>query len=172
MGLRRFLAIAASTSAFVFAVPAPSPGQAGPMQDLANAVGTPKLGYTARNDAHTNSMFEFVPKSETVNNWTKMLTIVATRVQEDRTPQETLATIVRLRRQLALKHATIHAYDVRNQAPPVAYFSYELGGEIDVGVIFSPIAGVVTVQEVAAHHPGVITPRDVARIKSLVSYPG
>jgi hypothetical protein len=159
-------------STLLLVPPAAGADQPGPMQALANDLGTPKLGYTARNNEHTNSLFEFVPRSQTVNNWTKMLTIVATRVQDDRTPKETMATIVRLRQQLALKHATIHAYDVRNQAPPVAFFSYELGGETDVGVIFSPIPGVVTVQEVAAHSAGVITPRDIARIKSLVGYPG
>jgi hypothetical protein len=30
----------------------------------------------------------------------------------------------------------------------------------------------VTVQQVAAHRPGVITPQDVRHIKALIGYPG
>jgi len=144
----------------------------GPMERVASDLGTPKIGYTARDDSHTHSMFEFVRPDETVNNWTKLFTVVAARVDVDRTQAETRATIARIRSLLARHHARIAAFDVRDNAPPVAFFNYTLGNEIDVGVIFSPIPGVVTTQEVAAHHPGVITAKDIRRIKALVNYPG
>jgi len=156
-------ALAAATSL------AASPG---PMERVASDLGTPKIGYTARDDSHTHSMFEFVRPDETVNNWTKLFTVVAARVDVDHTRAETRALIARMRALLAKDHAKIAAFDVRDNAPPVAYFNYTLGNEIDVGVIFSPIPGVVTTQEVAAHHPGVITAKDIRRIKALVNYPG
>lgn len=143
----------------------------GPMQRLARDLGTPKLGYTARNDAHTNSLLEFVRSSETVDTWTKMYTVVATSVAEDRTAAETKATIERLRRTLSKKHVRIGAYDVRDQAPPVAYFKYTVEDEVDVGVVFSPIPGVVTIQQVAARHGGTIAPHDIKLIQDLVGYP-
>jgi hypothetical protein len=66
----------------------------------------------------------------------------------------------------------VSAFDVRDKLPPAAYFDYVMQGEINVGVIFSPLPGIVTIQQVAAHHPGVITSQDVRRIKALIGYPG
>jgi hypothetical protein len=146
--------------------------QLSPMERLARDLGTPKMGYTVRNDAHTHSMFEWVPAGETVKNWTKLFTVVATRVDADRTQSETRATILRERGLLKRDHANVSVYDVRNQAPPVAYFKYTIRGEINVGVIFSPLPGFVTIQQVAAHRAGVITAQDIRRMKALVGYPG
>jgi hypothetical protein len=167
----RFAGAFCACAVFVAAAAARA-GQPGPMERVASDLGTPKIGYTARDDSHTHSMIEFVRSDETVNNWTKLFTVVAARVDVDRMQAETRATIARIRALLARDHAKVTAFDVRDNAPPVAYFNYTLGAEIDVGVIFSPIPGVVTTQEVAAHHPGVITAKDIRRIKALVNYPG
>jgi hypothetical protein len=144
----------------------------GPMKQLARDLGTPKLGYHGSNDARTSSTFEFVRSNETAENWTKLYTVTASSVEEGKTAAETRATILRLRGLLAQKHATVRAYDVRDKAPPVAYFDYTIGGEINVGAIFSPLRGVVTIQQVAAHRAGVITPSDMRHIKALIGYPG
>jgi hypothetical protein len=158
--------------AFAFATLAALAAQLGPMQQLARDLGTPKLGYTARNDAHTASTFEFVRSNETVNNWTKLFTVIATSVPEPRTQAETRGTILRMRALLTQRHAKVSAYDMREHGPPVAYFDYALGNEIDVGVVFSPARGIVTVQQVAAHRVGVITPQDRHHLKALIDYPG
>jgi hypothetical protein len=170
--MRTHVAAAFGACSFTLATVVATSAPLGPMQQLARDLGTPKLGYHASNDARTQSTFEFVRSNETVENWTKLYTVVASSVDEGKTQGETRATILRLRGLLAQKHATIRAYDVRDQAPPVAYFDYTLGGEIDVGVIFSPFRGVVTVQQVAAHRKGVISPQDVRHIKALIRYPG
>jgi hypothetical protein len=169
--MRSSIALALSACA-VFAVAAGARGQESPLYRLARQLGTPKLGYQARNDAHTNSTQEFVRANETVNNWTKLFTVVATSVSEPRTQAETSATIYRLHDQLVQHHAKISAYDVKKGSPASAYFSYVIQSEIDVGVVFSPARGIVTVQQVAAHRPGVITPQDVRHIKALIGYPG
>lgn len=157
---------------FAFAAGAALADPPGPMQQVASDLGTPKIGYTARDAAHTHSMFEFVRNNETVNNWTKLFTVVAVRVDSAQTQAQTKAEILRLRGLLAKSHATISAYDVRDQPPPVVYFKYVLGGETNVGVIFSPIQGIITTQQVAARRSGVISARDIRRIKQLVGYPG
>ena len=92
------------------------------MEQLARELGTPKIGYTARDDAHTHSMFEWVPAGETVDNWTKIFTVVASSVHAAQTDQKTTALILQLRKQLADHHAQIDAYDVRKAPPPVCYF--------------------------------------------------
>ena len=169
--MRARLTVAFGVWALAFAG-RPAIAELSPMEHLARDLGTPKVGYTARNDAHTHSTFEFVRPHETVKNWTKLFTVVATRVDVARTQKETRATIQRLREALAHSHAEVSAYDVREQTPPVAYFKYVIRGEINVGVVFSPQPGIVTVQQVAAHQAGVITAGDVRRIKALVGYPG
>lgn len=142
-----------------------------PMQKTATDLGTPKIGYNTRNNEHTHSMFEFVRSGETVDDWTKLFTVVATRVDADKTQDETKAQIRITHQLLTERHAKVSAFDVRDKAPPVCYFHYVLGGEINVGVIFSPLPGIVTIQQVAAHKEGVITAHDVSVIKSLVGYP-
>jgi hypothetical protein len=170
--MRTRVAAAFGACAFALASVIATSAPLGPMQQLAHDLGTPKLGYHASDDARTHSTFEFVPSNETVANWTKLYSVIASSVDEAKTQAETRATILRLRGLLAQKHATIRAFDVRDRAPPVAYFDYTLGGESDVGVIFSPFRGVVTIQQVAAHRKGVISPQDVRRIKALIGYPG
>ena len=59
------LAFASST---VFATRPVFADQPGPMQILARDLGTPKIGYTARDDKHAHTMLEFVPTTETVKN--------------------------------------------------------------------------------------------------------
>ncbi len=142
-----------------------------PMEQLARQLGTPKIGYTARDDSHTHSMFEWVPAGETVDKWTKIYTVVASSVHVAQTSEQTTATILRLHKQVTDHHATVYEYDVRKAPPPVCYFHYVLKGEINVGVIFSPHPGIVTIQQVAAHRAGVITPTDVRHLKTLVGYP-
>ncbi len=105
-------------------------------------------------------MFEWVPAGETVDKWTKIYTVVASSVHVAQTSEQTTATILRLHKQVTDHHATVYEYDVR-KAPPVCYFHYVLKGETNVGVIFSPHPGIVTIQQVAAHRAGVITPTDV-----------
>jgi hypothetical protein len=166
--------VKAAIAAFALALVAQAAGaaQVSPMESLARDLGTPKIGYTARDDTHTHTMFEWVRSGETVQNWTKLFTVIATAVPNAQTRDATRATILRIRALLGQKHAKISAFDVRNQVPPVAYFNYVLGPETDVGVIFSPGPGVVTIQQVAAHGKGIITAKDIRRIKQLVGYPG
>jgi hypothetical protein len=146
--------------------------QLSPMEQLARELGTPKIGYTARDDSHTHSMFEWVPAGETVDKWTKIYTVVASSVHVAQTSEQTTATILRLHKQVTDHHATVYEYDVRKAPPPVCYFRYVLKGEINVGVIFSPHPGIVTIQQVAAHRAGVITPADIRHLKALIAYPG
>ena len=160
----------ASTSALV--APAVFADQLGPMQILARDLGTPKVGYTARDDKHARTMLEFVRTTETVKNWTKLFTVIATHVDVDRTQAVTLAQIQRLRDDLLNSRAKISTYQVRAQVPRMAYFKYVIDGETNVGVIFSPIPGVVTMQQVAARRTGVVTAHDIRRMKQLVGYPG
>jgi hypothetical protein len=145
--------------------------QPGPMQTLARDLGTPKIGYTARDDKHARTMLEFVRPTETVKNWTKLFTVVATHVDVDRTQAVALAQIQRLRDDLLNSRAKISTYEVRADPPRMAYFKYVLDGETNVGVIFSPIPGVVTMQQVAARRTGVVTAEDIRRMKRLVGYP-
>ncbi len=142
------------------------------MQILARDLGTPKIGYTARDDKRAHTMLEFVPTTETVKNWTKLFTVVATHVEVARTQAETLAQIQRLRDDLVNSRAKIGTYQVRAQAPRMAYFKYVIDGETNVGVIFSPAPGIVTMQQLAARRTGVLTAQDIRRIKQLVGYPG
>jgi hypothetical protein len=93
-----------------------------PMEQLARQLGTPKIGYTARDDSHTHSMFEWVPAGETVDKWTKIYTVVASSVHVAQTSEQTTATILRLHKQVTDHHATIYEYDVR-KAPRSATFT-------------------------------------------------
>ena len=70
------------------------PAPLSPMEQLARQLGTPKIGYTARDDSHTHSMFEWVPAGETVDNWTKIYTVVASSVHAAQTREQTTATIL------------------------------------------------------------------------------
>ena len=120
--MRARLTVAFGVWALAFAG-RPAIAELSPMEHLARDLGTPKVGYTARNDAHTHSTFEFVRPHETVKNWTKLFTVVATRVDVARTQEETRATIQRLREALAHSHAEVSAYDVREQAPPSTLYT-------------------------------------------------
>ncbi len=168
----RYFAAAVAAVALAFAGHPATSAPLSPMETLARQLGTPKIGWTGRNDARTHSMFEWVPAGETVNNWTKIFTVVASSVHTADTQSETKATIQRIRKLLTQRHAHVNAFDVRDQAPPVAYFDYVMQGEVNVGVIFSPHPGIVTIQQVAAHHSGVITTQDVRHIQALIGYPG
>ena len=167
---RAYFAVAMAAVALACAGRAQA-AQLSPMEQLARQLGTPKIGYTARDDSHTHSMFEWVPAGETVDRWTKIYTVVASSVHVAQTSEQTTATILRLHKQVTDHHATVYEYDVRKAPPPACYFHYVLKGEINVGVIFSPHPGIVTIQQVAAHRAGVITPTDVRHLKALVGYP-
>ena len=161
-----FIAVAAAARFF-----SASAAEISPMERVARALGTPQMGYSVRNDAHTYSLFEWVPRDETVNDWSKMFTVVATHVPADRTHEETTATILRLRTLLEKNHALVSAYDVRDHGAPAAYFYYVIDGEIDAGVIYSPLPGIITTQQVAANRAGVISVADVRRLQALIDYP-
>jgi hypothetical protein len=120
-----------------------------PYLKLAQALGTPALADSARENAKAPLLLHFVPRGQNAEDWKKMTTVSILKVPETDTDQAARGVIVRLHDTLKAHHAKIVAFDESALPPATCYFEFSVAGEKGAGIVYSPDPGFVTVAQVS-----------------------
>lgn len=139
-----------------------------PYLKLAQALGTPTLANASGPKDKSLLGLNFVRRGETVSRWTKMTSVSILRVPAADTDPATRGVIGRLRGKLAAARARIRTFDESRTPPITAYFEFTAKSESDVGIVYSPHAGFVTVAQLEARGGAKIESRDVATLRHIV----
>jgi hypothetical protein len=175
LDMQRFARLAATALAVASAVPAVAATKQAnpPYLKLAVALGTPSLAHAEAAPGKTQMLLTFVRSGETVERWTKMTTVSILQLpSRAASPAETFTAtrgvIHRLRARLTAAHARVATFAENDGAPASAYFDVVESGEHQVGIVYSPDPGYVTVAELGVRAGGAIAAGDVAKLRSLI----
>ena len=160
--------IAWALAAMLAAVATSAAAAEAPYIKLARALDTPVLADSAGPRDKSRLLLHFVRSGDTLKDWNKLTTVSILRVKAADTDPATLGVIDRFKKALAARHAHIDTFDSTSAKPYSTYFAYHAGGESDKGVAYSPVAGFVSVIDVAEKRSGTITSDDVKILKSII----
>ncbi|GAC1312119.1 MAG: hypothetical protein NVS2B3_08430 [Vulcanimicrobiaceae bacterium] len=162
--MQRFLALCAFLAAAAWA---PAGAAEAPYAKLARALGTPDLAASSGPRDHSQMSLHFVRGGERYERWTKMTTVSIVRVPAAETDGATRGVIDRLRKRLASTHAAVAAFD-RAEAPVSGYYAFRAKGESDIGIVYSPSPGFVTVAQLGARGGERISSADISRLRGVI----
>ena len=163
---RPFVLVAALVP--LFAASAPAFAGDPPYLRLARDFGTPDLASSSGPKDHSQMLLHFVRRGENAAAWTKMTTVSIARVPSKDTDAATRTIIGRFHARLVATHVAIDTFDRSPIAPVTGYFIFHGKAEKDVGIIYSPRAGYVTVAQLGARGAGSISKTDIAHLRSVI----
>jgi len=139
-----------------------------PYLKLAQALGTPQLADSQRENEKAPLLLHFVPRGQNVKDWQKMTTVSILKVPEADTDEAARGVIVRLHDALESRHAKIVAFDKSALPPPTCYFEFSVAGEKGAGIVYSPDPGFVTVAQVSVKAPRSLDAADGGTLRGIL----
>jgi hypothetical protein len=144
-----------------------------PYAKLAEELGTPQLADSTGPPDHSSMQLKFVPKGESADKFTKLVTISILKVVPTSAETDAAArgVIVRLRDAVRERKADVKTFDESPLAPVTLFYEFSGDGDVSKGVVYSPTPGFVTAAQIDAKNGGSVSAADVAKLKSLIAPP-
>ncbi|GAC1524459.1 MAG: hypothetical protein NVS2B8_08310 [Vulcanimicrobiaceae bacterium] len=170
MKLRPFAPTCALVAAlFVPSLAARSDAADPPYLKLAQALGTPKLATSFGPKDKSLLGLDFVRDGEDAQRWTKKTTVSILKVPTADTETATRGVIARVRKKLAAAGARVGTFDQSSGSPVNAYFEFTAKAQNDIGIVYSPHAGFVTVAQLETKNGGRIETSDRTALRHVAA---